>query len=148
MDEAKPKRTFKDSVFRSRFSNPTDLSAIHTRITGIPTKPEDITINTLKHVFFSLERNDLSYLVNHRFVVLFEEQSTLNQNMPLRMLVYITMLYRKMLKRRDFSLPAVFLFRRRNSTNSTAAPRTSPLPPPCAFRIPFRRIFLFHRLWN
>ena len=104
MDEAKPKRTFKDSIFRSRFSNPTDLSAIHTRITGIPTKPEDITINTLKHVFFSLERNDLSYLVNHRFIVLFEEQSNLNQNMPLRMLVYITMLYRKMLKRRDFFL--------------------------------------------
>ena len=104
MDEDKPKRTYKDSVFRSRFSNTIDLSAIHTKITGIPTKPEDITINTLKHVFFSLERNDLSYLVNKRFVVLCEEQSSLNRNMPLRMLVYITMLYRKMLKRRDFFL--------------------------------------------
>ena len=100
MDDAK--RTYKDSVFRSRFSNPADLSAIHTMLTGIPTKPEDITINTLQHVFFSLERNDLSYFVGNRFIVLFEEQSSLNQNMPLRMLVYITMLYRKLLKRRDF----------------------------------------------
>ena len=54
--------------------------------------------------FVSLERNDLSYLVNKRFIVLCEEQSSLNQNMPLRMLVYITMLYRRMLKRRDFFL--------------------------------------------
>jgi len=104
MDEDKPKRTYKDSVFRNKFSNPADLSAIHTRITGIPTNPDDITINTLGHVFFSLERNDLSYLVNNRFIVLCEEQSSLNQNMPLRMLVYITMLYRRMLKRRDFFL--------------------------------------------
>ncbi|MBQ7479314.1 MAG: Rpn family recombination-promoting nuclease/putative transposase [Selenomonadaceae bacterium] len=100
MDNAK--RTYKDSVFRSRFSNPKDLAAIHSLITGSPTKPEDITINTLKHVFFRLERNDISYLVKNHFIVLFEEQSSLNQNMPLRMLVYITMLYRRLLKRRDF----------------------------------------------
>lgn len=62
MNEDKPKRTYKDSGFRNKFSNPADLSAIHTRITGIPTNPDDITINTLGHVFFSLERNDLSYL--------------------------------------------------------------------------------------
>ncbi len=35
-------------------------------------------------------------------MVLQEAQSTLNQNIPLRMLVYVTLLYRKLLRRTDF----------------------------------------------
>jgi len=102
MDMPKPKRTYKDSLFCSRFSNPEDLAALQELISGIPTSPEEITINTLKHALFSQVRNDISFLAGKKFMVLTEEQSSLNQNMPLRMLIYVTLLYRKMLKKRDF----------------------------------------------
>lgn len=102
MDAPKPKRTYKDSLFCSRFSNPEDLAALQELISGIPTSPEEITINTLKHALFSQVRNDISFLVGKKFMVLTEEQSSLNQNMPLRMLIYVTLLYRTMLKKRDF----------------------------------------------
>ena len=102
MDDPKPKRTYKDTIFRSYFSTPLHLSGLHRHITGIHIPPEQITINTLKHVFFSLSRNDISYLAGKRYMVLQEAQSTLNQNIPLRMLVYVTLLYRKLLRRTDF----------------------------------------------
>ena len=102
MDEPKPKRTYKDSLFCSKFSNPEDLAALHELISGLPTSPDEVSINTLRHALFSLSRNDISFLVGQKFMVLTEEQSSLNQNMPLRMLIYVTLLYRKMLKRKDF----------------------------------------------
>ena len=102
MDEPKPKRAYKDSLFCSMFSNPKDLAALRELISGLPTSPNDITINTLKHALFSQVRNDISFLVGQKFMVLTEEQSSLNQNIPLRMLMYVTLLYRTMLKRRDF----------------------------------------------
>lgn len=102
MDAPKAKRTYKDSLFCSKFSNPEDLAALHELISGLPTSPDEVTINTLKHALFSQVRNDISFLVGRKFMVLTEEQSTLNQNMPLRMLIYVTLLYRRMLKRTDF----------------------------------------------
>ena len=102
MEQPVPKRNYKDSIFCSKFSNPEDLAALHGIISGLSTAPNDININTLKHALFSQVRNDISFLVGRKFMVLTEEQSSLNQNMPLRMLMYVTLLYRKMLKRRDF----------------------------------------------
>lgn len=63
MDDPNPKRNYKDSLFCSRFSNPEDLAALREHITGIPTSPDGITINTLKHALFSRVRNDISFLV-------------------------------------------------------------------------------------
>ena len=102
MDEPTPKRNYKDSLFCSKFSNPEDLAALHEHINGLPTSPDQITINTLRHALFSQVRNDISFLVGQKFMVLTEEQSSLNQNIPLRMLLYVSLLYRTMLKRRDF----------------------------------------------
>ena len=102
MDDPKPKRNFKDSLFCSRFSNAEDLAALREHISGIPTSPGEITINTLRHALFSQVRNDISFLVGQKFMALTKEQSSLNQNIPLRMLMYVSLLYRTMLKRRDF----------------------------------------------
>ena len=104
MDDPTPKRTYKDTIFRSYLSNPLYLSGLHQHITGIHIPPKQLTINSLKHIFFSLARNDISFLAGDRYMVLTEAQSTVNQNMPLRMLIYVTLLYRKLLKRTDFYL--------------------------------------------
>ncbi|BAL82303.1 hypothetical protein SELR_05950 [Selenomonas ruminantium subsp. lactilytica TAM6421] len=100
MTASRPKRNYKDSLFRQYFEKPTYLAGFHERITGIPTAPKDITITTIKNIMFSSQKNDISFLAGDRFMVLTEHQSSLNENMPLRMLLYVAMLYYKRVKRK------------------------------------------------
>ncbi|GAB7140103.1 Rpn family recombination-promoting nuclease/putative transposase [Deferribacterales bacterium RsTz2092] len=60
--------------------------------------PDDIELNTLENVLFMDRRNDLSFVIGKdKLVVLVEHQSTVNHNMPLRFLEYITRVYEKMI---------------------------------------------------
>ncbi|GHV90722.1 hypothetical protein AGMMS50268_12250 [Spirochaetia bacterium] len=52
-----------------------------------------MSINTLTDVFFKDQINDLSFTVDNRLVVLIEHQSTINPNMPIRLLMYIARVY-------------------------------------------------------
>jgi hypothetical protein len=54
-----------------------------------------IKITTLKDVFYKGLENDISFTVGGKFVVLIEHQSTINENMPLRCLMYIANVYKK-----------------------------------------------------
>lgn len=56
-----------------------------------------IEVNTLKDVLFMDRINDVSFTVDGKLVVLIEHQSTVNQNMPLRMFLYLGRLYEKIL---------------------------------------------------
>lgn len=56
-----------------------------------------IEVNTLKDVLFMDRINDVSFVVDGKLVVLIEHQSTVNQNMPLRMFLYLGRLYEKIL---------------------------------------------------
>lgn len=56
-----------------------------------------IEVNTLKDVLYMDRINDVSFVVDGKLVVLIEHQSTVNQNMPLRMLLYLGRLYEKIL---------------------------------------------------
>ena len=44
--------------------------------------------------------NDISFTIENRLVVLIEHQSTINQNMPLRLLLYIARIYEKIISRK------------------------------------------------
>ena len=104
MTGAKPKRNYKDSLFRQYFETPNYLAGFHKRLTGIPTSAEDIKINTIKTIMFNSQRNDISFLANDRFMVLSEHQSSINENMPLRMLLYVAMLYYRQVRRKTLYL--------------------------------------------
>lgn len=56
-----------------------------------------IEVNTLKDVLYMDRINDVSFVVDGKLVVLIEHQSTVNQNMPLRMFLYLGRLYEKIL---------------------------------------------------
>ncbi|MDR2245871.1 MAG: Rpn family recombination-promoting nuclease/putative transposase, partial [Treponema sp.] len=56
-----------------------------------------VSINTLTDVIFKDQINDLSFTVDNRLVVLLEHQSTINPNMPLRLLLYIARVYEKII---------------------------------------------------
>jgi hypothetical protein len=84
------------SVFSLLFGNAETLRELYGAITGIEIPPDvPITINTLEDVLFMEQINDLSFSIGDRIVVLIEHQSTINPNMPLRLLMYIARVYEK-----------------------------------------------------
>ena len=99
MSKDHAKNNYRDSLFRKYFEHPDKLAALHELLTGIPTAEQNVEIKTLKSVLFDRLKNDISFKVGDRFIVLFEHQSTINPNMPARMLLYSAMLYRKMLSK-------------------------------------------------
>jgi len=93
-------RNHKNSVFSSLFSTPDVLRELYSAIEGIPIPPDiPIDINTLTNAFYMGQINDVSFLIDNRLVVLIEHQSTVNNNIPLRLLMYIARLYEKIIKR-------------------------------------------------
>jgi len=94
-------RNHKNSVFSSLFSNPDVLRELYSAIEGIPIPPDiPININTLTGVLYKGQMNDISFLIDNRLVVLIEHQSTINDNIPLRLLMYIARIYEKIVKRK------------------------------------------------
>jgi len=87
----------KDTVFTFLFSNPDLLRELYSAIEGITLPPDvPVNINTLSDVLFRTQRNDISFLLNNRLIVLIEHQSTINNNMPLRFMIYASKLYQLM----------------------------------------------------
>jgi predicted transposase/invertase (TIGR01784 family) len=91
-------RQFKDSVFTSYFNNKELLLELYNAIEGTNyPKDVEIEINTLENVFYLDKYNDISFVIDDKVVVLVEAQSTINDNMPLRFLMYVSKLYEKMI---------------------------------------------------
>jgi hypothetical protein len=94
-------REHKDSVFTKLFSAPEELIKLYNAVGGgsygLDAK---IEINTLEDVLFNEQLNDISFTIDDKLVVLFEHQSTINANMPLRFLIYIARVYEKLLEPR------------------------------------------------
>ncbi|MCL2442379.1 MAG: hypothetical protein FWD13_02815 [Treponema sp.] len=86
----------KDSVFSTLFSTPDVLRELYSAIEGVPIPPDmPIDINTLTDVFFKGHKNDVSFTIDNRLIVLTEQQSTYSENLPLRLLEYIGRVYEK-----------------------------------------------------
>jgi len=94
-------KNHKDSVFSLLFSNPDTLRELYSAIEGVDLPPDiPININTLSDVLIKKQINDISFTIDDRLVVLIEHQSTVNNNMPLRLLLYIARVYEKIIDRR------------------------------------------------
>lgn len=95
----KVRRIYKDSLFRDIFRNKGRLAELYEALTGEPAVPADIVDTTLRSAVFSSIKNDLSFRVKDKHIILIEHQSSLSENMPLRMLWYIAHLYQKEVRR-------------------------------------------------
>jgi predicted transposase YdaD len=95
--QEKPK--YKDTVFRALFGyDPALLKELYEAIEGVKISPDtEIIPNMLDDVLYRDRLNDISFLLGGKLVVLVEHQSTINYNMPLRLLKYIADLYDGML---------------------------------------------------
>jgi hypothetical protein len=96
------KKEHKASMFSSLFSNPDVLRELYSAIEGIPVPPDiPVEINSLSGVLYKDKENDLSFIIDNRLVVLIEHQSTINNNIPLRLLIYIAYIYKTIVKKRN-----------------------------------------------
>jgi len=95
----KTKRNFKDSVFSTLFNNPELLRELYCAIEGV-SLPSNIpvSINTLKNVLVMDLYNDISFEIGGKLIILIEHQSTINPNMALRLLMYISEVFKRLLK--------------------------------------------------
>jgi predicted transposase/invertase (TIGR01784 family) len=100
--ETKANRNHKDSVFTALFGEKSNLLELYNAVSG-NNYPEstEIKIITLSNVLFMEQLNDICFVIDGKLVVLVEHQSSINENMCLRMLIYISREYEKITNSRD-----------------------------------------------
>jgi hypothetical protein len=88
-------KKYKDTVFRMLFNNPKMALELYNAIFGADCKDwSAVKINTLANILFMGLGNDISFEI-YDLLVLIEHQSTINENMARRMLMYLGRLYEK-----------------------------------------------------
>ena len=86
-------RKYRDRLFCFLFRNKKDLLDLYNALNGTNyTNPDDLEIVTMEDVIFLKMKNDLSFIIARR-LNLYEHQSTVNPNMPLRGLIYFAQQY-------------------------------------------------------
>ena len=88
----KAEKNYKDTVFRMLYNDKANLLELYNAVNGTNySNTDDLRINTLENAVYMNMKNDVSYVF--RFEMnLYEHQSTLNPNMPLRNLFYVARL--------------------------------------------------------
>ena len=91
-------RKYKDSVFRTLFSDEGKLIELYNALFDTNYGPEaNIEIVTLEDVVFRVLKNDVAFVMEDSFIVLAEHQSTICSNMPLRDLIYMSAMLQRMI---------------------------------------------------
>lgn len=93
-------REVKASAFTELFSDPENAAQLYTALDGKEASPEDICYTTLEGVLFVARKNDMVFMVKNRVLVISEHQSTLNQNMPLRSVIYYGRTMERLIEKR------------------------------------------------
>ena len=89
-------RKYKDTIFRSLFSDKRNLLSLYNALNGKSyDDPDKLEIVTLESAIYMGMKNDLAFILDLN-LFLFEHQSTYNPNIPLRDLLYIASEYQKL----------------------------------------------------
>ena len=86
-------RIYKDRLYKMIFNDKSELLKLYNAINGTHyDDPAMLTITTLDNAMYMTMEDDLSFIIDMR-LALYEQQSTVNPNLPLRFLMYITDIY-------------------------------------------------------
>ena len=102
----KPNGEIKDSVFTDLFGKDRtargNFISLYNALHGTSLRPEETELlpETLDRVMYMSYANDVAMQVNGRVVVFIEHQSTINRNMPLRLLSYVARTYERIVPAR------------------------------------------------
>ncbi|MDR0306717.1 MAG: Rpn family recombination-promoting nuclease/putative transposase, partial [Chitinispirillales bacterium] len=101
-NDTRTNREYKDSVFTLLFSEKDKLIELCNAFLDTNYGPDtEVQITTLRNVLFMEQVNDISFVIDGKIVVLIEHQSTINENIPLRMLLYIARVYEKICENKN-----------------------------------------------
>ena len=100
-------RNYKDSVFVDLFAK--DITAKENFVslynalheTNLDYKTTEVKPVMIEQVLYMKYYNDIAMLIDNKIVVLIEHQSTINENMPFRILEYIARIYEKVVKTKN-----------------------------------------------
>ena len=96
MQNTKQNRHFNDVLFKYVLKEKADLLELYNAINDSDyCDPEELEYNTLEDAVYLGIKNDVSFII-HNSMNLYEHQSTINPNMPLRGLLYFSSLYKKL----------------------------------------------------
>ncbi|MFR8547216.1 MAG: hypothetical protein ACLVEV_01105 [Lachnospiraceae bacterium] len=103
---SKENRNYRDSVFVDLFfryqgAKENALSLYNALSGSHYDNPEEVRMLKLEDVMYKDFQNDISFLIREKIFVLGGHQSTINENMPLRFLLYIGRLYETLLAVED-----------------------------------------------
>ena len=94
-------RKYKDTIFRWIFSQIENLLSLYNAVTGKHYQnPEELEIVTLENAIYMGMKNDLAFILDMN-LYLYEHQSTMNPNIPLRDLFYIAAEYQKLVDKKS-----------------------------------------------
>jgi len=94
-------RNFKDTVFTRLFSEDAALLELYNALSGGNYGANTaIKISTLEDVLFMDLLNDISFVIDDKVVVLIEHQSSISENLPLRLLLYLARVYEKIVDKK------------------------------------------------
>ena len=102
MSETKVQRNYKDSIFRMLFKDKETLLSLYNALNR--THYADVSgleITTLENAVYMNYKNDVSFVFDFE-LMLYEHQSTVNPNMPLRDLFYVTDILQRRTYNKDF----------------------------------------------
>ena len=102
MSETKVQRNYKDSIFRMLFKDKETLLSLYNALNR--THYADVSgleITTLENAVYMNYKNDVSFVFDFE-LMLYEHQSTVNSNMPLRDLFYVTDILQRRTYNKDF----------------------------------------------
>lgn len=89
-------KRYKDTVFKMIFGNRQRLLRLYNAMNHTDyDNPDDLNIVTLENAIYMSMRNDVGFLIYSQ-LHLYEHQSTINPNMPLRFLHYVEREYEKL----------------------------------------------------
>lgn len=110
-------KEYKDRLFRLVFQDKKDLLSLYNAVNKSSYEnPEELQILTLENMIYLKMKNDISFLLGD-ILNLYEHQSTVNPNMPVRGFLYFAEMYQKYLmkyKYRLFSTKLIMLPRQQN----------------------------------
>ena len=99
-------REYKDHLFNFLFGSEENKAwtlSLYNAVNGTDyTDPDLVQINTIREVLYVGMHNDTSFLLKDD-MNLFEQQSSYNPNMPLRMMQYASLLYEKYISENDLN---------------------------------------------
>ena len=101
-------RNHKDSLFIDLFCKDKKVgkenfislyNALHQ--TKLDLEHTDLREVNIENILYMALSNDIAFLVDNRLVLLVEHQSTINENMPLRLLEYVSRIYEQLIPTED-----------------------------------------------